>query len=54
VASRANGIDTSSALLKYGYQVWLSADRQRFFLQGRRGQAVLADLIPNSCWSRLL
>jgi hypothetical protein len=43
MASRASGINTSSALLKYGYQVWLSADRQRFFVQGRRGQAVLAD-----------
>jgi hypothetical protein len=40
MASRANGIDTSSALLKYGYQVWLSADRQRFFLQGGRGQTL--------------
>jgi CubicO group peptidase (beta-lactamase class C family) len=43
MASSANAIETDSALLKYGYHVWLSADRKRFFLQGRYGQAVLAD-----------
>ncbi len=43
MASRVNAVETNSALLKYGYHAWQSADRKRFFLQGLRGQAILAD-----------
>jgi CubicO group peptidase (beta-lactamase class C family) len=43
LASLANPSETGSALSKYGYQMWLSADLKRFFLQGLRGQFVIAD-----------
>jgi CubicO group peptidase (beta-lactamase class C family) len=43
LASLANPSDAGSALSKYGYQIWLSADLKRFFLQGLRGQFVIAD-----------
>jgi CubicO group peptidase (beta-lactamase class C family) len=43
LASPANPSETGSALLKYGYQMWLSADLKRYFLQGLRGQFVIAD-----------
>lgn len=42
-ASRAAAIDTGSALSRYGYQVFLSADTRRFMLWGLRGQFVLVD-----------
>lgn len=34
---------TESPLVKYGYQVWFSADTKRFSLRGLRGQYVLVD-----------
>ena len=43
MASLANPSETGSALSKYGYHIWLSADLKRFFLWGLRGQYVLAD-----------
>jgi CubicO group peptidase (beta-lactamase class C family) len=43
LASLADPIETGSALSKYGYQIWLSADSKRFFLNGLRGQYVIAD-----------
>ncbi len=42
-ASAANAIPTESPLVKYGYQVWFSADTRRFSLRGLRGQYVLVD-----------
>ena len=43
VASAANAIPTESPLVKYGYQIWYSADTTRFSLRGLRGQYVLVD-----------
>jgi CubicO group peptidase (beta-lactamase class C family) len=43
LASLANPSETGSALSKYGYQMWLSEDLKRYFLQGLRGQFVIAD-----------
>jgi CubicO group peptidase (beta-lactamase class C family) len=43
MASLANPVETGSALGKYGFHIWLSADLKRFFLSGLRGQYVLAD-----------
>jgi CubicO group peptidase (beta-lactamase class C family) len=43
MASLASPIETGSALSKYGYHIWLSADLRRFFLWGLRGQYVLVD-----------
>ena len=43
MASLANPSETGSALSKYGYHIWLSADLKRFFLLGLRGQYVIAD-----------
>jgi CubicO group peptidase (beta-lactamase class C family) len=42
-ASTDAPVDTGSAMVRYGYQVWLSADATRFMLRGLRGQVVLAD-----------
>jgi CubicO group peptidase (beta-lactamase class C family) len=42
-ASATNAIPTESPLVKYGYQVWYSADTKRFSLRGLRGQYVLVD-----------
>jgi CubicO group peptidase (beta-lactamase class C family) len=42
-ASTEDSVETDSALVRYGYQVWLSADRKRFILRGLRGQHVLVD-----------
>lgn len=42
-ASAAAAVPTDSALAKYGYQVWYSADTKRFALQGIRGQFVFVD-----------
>ena len=42
-ASLAEPVDTGSALARYGYHIWLSADATRFMLRGLRGQYVLAD-----------
>jgi hypothetical protein len=43
LASLGNPTETGSALSKYGYQIWLSADLKRFILNGLRGQFVIAD-----------
>lgn len=43
MASIENPVETDSALSKYGYHIWLSADVKRFMLWGLRGQFVLAD-----------
>jgi CubicO group peptidase (beta-lactamase class C family) len=43
MASLADPIDTGSALSRYGYHIWVSADLKRFFLWGLRGQYVIAD-----------
>lgn len=42
-ASTDDPVDTGSALARYGYHLWLSADAKRFMLWGLRGQFVLAD-----------
>jgi CubicO group peptidase (beta-lactamase class C family) len=42
-ASATNALPTVSPLVKYGYQVWFSADARRFSLRGLRGQYVLVD-----------
>jgi CubicO group peptidase (beta-lactamase class C family) len=42
-ASATNPMQTNTPLLKYGYQVWLSADTKRFLLQGLRGQFIYVD-----------
>ena len=42
-ASATNALPTFSPLVKYGYQVWFSADTRRFSLRGLRGQYVLVD-----------
>src|SRR5262245_48588394 len=42
-ASAADALPTDSPLVKYGYQIWYSADTRRFSLQGLRGQFVLVD-----------
>ena len=42
-ASMSDAVETGSALTRYGYHVWLSADAKRFMLWGLRGQHVLAD-----------
>jgi CubicO group peptidase (beta-lactamase class C family) len=42
-ASMNEPVDTGSALTRYGYHIWLSADAMRFMLWGLRGQVVLAD-----------
>ena len=42
-ASRSDPIDTGSALIRYGYHVWLSPDATRYLLRGLRGQTLLAD-----------
>jgi CubicO group peptidase (beta-lactamase class C family) len=42
-ASMEDPVDTGSALTRYGYHLWLSADAKRFMLWGLRGQFVLAD-----------
>jgi CubicO group peptidase (beta-lactamase class C family) len=39
----ANPVETNTALLRYGYQVWLSADTKRFLLRGLRGQFIFVD-----------
>jgi len=41
--SRKNSGETLSPLLRYGYQIWLSADLKRYALRGLRGQWVLVD-----------
>jgi CubicO group peptidase (beta-lactamase class C family) len=38
-----DAVDTGSPQLKYGCQVWVSADRKRYVLVGLRGQRVLID-----------
>ncbi len=43
VASAANAMPTELPLVKYGYQIWYSADTTRFSLRGLRGQYVLVD-----------
>ena len=43
LASLAHPVETGSALSKYGYHIFLSADLKRFFLAGLRGQYVFAD-----------
>jgi len=42
-ASATSAIPTASPEVKYGYQVWFSADTKRFSLRGLRGQAILVD-----------
>ena len=42
-ASATNAVATESPLVKYGYQIWYSADTTRFSLRGLRGQFVLVD-----------
>ena len=42
-ASTEDSVETDSALLRYGYQVWLSADRKKFIFRGVRGKHVLVD-----------
>ena len=42
-ASAADALPTDSPLVKYGYQIWYSADTRRFSLRGLRGQYVLVD-----------
>ena len=42
-ASATHAIPTESPLVKYGYQLWYSADTRRFSLRGLRGQYVLVD-----------
>lgn len=42
-ASLDEPVDTGSALVRYGYHLWVSADAKRFMLWGLRGQHVLAD-----------
>jgi CubicO group peptidase (beta-lactamase class C family) len=42
-ASAADALPTDSPLVKYGYQIWYSADARRFSLRGLRGQYVLVD-----------
>jgi hypothetical protein len=42
-ASAADALATDSALAKYGYQIWFSADTRRFALRGLRGQFVFVD-----------
>ncbi|WFU44801.1 serine hydrolase [Bradyrhizobium sp. CB82] len=42
-ASAANALPTDSPLVKYGYQIWYSADTRRFSLRGLRGQFVFVD-----------
>jgi CubicO group peptidase (beta-lactamase class C family) len=41
--SRENSAKTVSPLLRYGYQIWVSADLKRCALRGLRGQWVLVD-----------
>jgi len=41
--SRKNSGETPAPLLRYGYQIWLSADLKRSALRGLRGQWVLVD-----------
>jgi CubicO group peptidase (beta-lactamase class C family) len=42
-ASAADALPTESPRVKYGYQIWYSADTRRFSLRGLRGQYVLID-----------
>jgi CubicO group peptidase (beta-lactamase class C family) len=42
-ASAADALPTDSPLVKYGYQIWYSADTRRFALRGLRGQFVFVD-----------
>jgi CubicO group peptidase (beta-lactamase class C family) len=42
-ASAADALPTDSPRVKYGYQIWYSADSRRFSLRGLRGQYVLVD-----------
>jgi CubicO group peptidase (beta-lactamase class C family) len=42
-ASAADALPTDSPRVKYGYQIWYSADSRRFSLRGLRGQYVLID-----------
>jgi len=42
-ASAADALPTESPRVKYGYQIWHSADSRRFSLRGIRGQYVLID-----------
>ena len=42
-ASAADALPTDSPLVKYGYQIWYSADTRRFSLRGLRGQFVIVD-----------
>jgi CubicO group peptidase (beta-lactamase class C family) len=41
--SATSAIPTASPEVKYGYQVWFSADTKRFSLRGLRGQFILVD-----------
>ena len=42
-ASAADALPTESPRVKYGYQIWHSADSRRFSLRGLRGQYILVD-----------
>ena len=42
-ASAASALPTEAPQVKYGYQIWYSADTKRFSLRGLRGQYVLVD-----------
>ena len=42
-ASAADALPTEWPQVKYGYQIWYSADARRFSLRGIRGQNVLVD-----------
>ena len=42
-ASAADALPTDSPRVKYGYQIWYSANSRRFSLRGLRGQYVLID-----------
>jgi CubicO group peptidase (beta-lactamase class C family) len=43
MASASNALPTDSPQVKYGYQIWYSADTRRFSLRGLRGQFVFVD-----------
>jgi hypothetical protein len=53
-ASAADAVPTDSPLVKYGYQIWYSADARRFALRGLRGQFVFVDPTPELIQKKMM